>query len=183
MRRWRSIRPAVVSVAVAVVAVAILSGAVPVTADTALNHMGQYGRHYLADTEEYPEARCRYDADNNLDRIRVLEPTVFSASNDPDRRSVSWRVLVQKNGGHGFVTVKKSNWQFAEARTTRPADFAPISVSLIADTDADYRVLVRMGWWTGGKELNLTGSALHRVDWYRYPLADANQGFCPSFIL
>jgi hypothetical protein len=165
-----------------VVATAVLAANLPVTADTAVNHSGQYSRHYLADTEEYPGARCHYDGDSNLDRIRVLEPTVFSVSNDPDRRTVSWRVLVQKNGGHGFATVKKSNWQFAEARTSRPADFSPIAVSLIADTDADYRVLVRMGWWTGGKALNLTGSALHRVDWYRYPLADAHEGFCPSFL-
>jgi hypothetical protein len=169
-------------IAFTVMAVGLLSAAAPAAADTPVSHSGQVGRHYLADSEEYAGARCFYNSDNNLDRIRVQDPIVFSRSNDPDRRQVSWRVLVQKNGGHGWGTVMKSAWQFGEARTTRPADFSPIAVSFTADTTADYRVLVRMGWWTGGEAINLVGVAVHRVDWYHYPMADANPGFCPSFL-
>jgi len=179
-RRWPSLFA--ITLAITALAITALAAAVPASADTPVSHSGQFGRHFLADSQEYPGARCLYDADSNLNRIRVQDPFVYSASNDPDRLTVSWRVLVQKNAGHGWTAVTKSPWQYAEARTTRPARFSPISISFTADTTANYRVNVRMGWWTGGKTTNLVGTAVHRVDWYRYPLAAANDGFCPSFL-
>src|SRR6478672_6581180 len=159
----RSQHTSLVATAFSLAAMVVLSAVVPVSADTPVSHAGLVGRHYLADSEEYAGARCFYNGDNNLARIRVQDPIVFSRSNDLDRRQVSWRVVVQKNGGHGWRTVKKSPWQFAYARTTRPADFSPIAVSFTADTSADYRVLVRMGWWTGGEVVSHVGSAVHRV--------------------
>src|SRR3954454_19843591 len=104
-------------VAFAIITTALLMAAVPASADTPVSHSGLVGRHYLADSKEYAGARCFYNGDNNLDRIRVQDPIVFSRSNDPDRRQVGWRVVVQKNSGHGWATVDKTAWQLAEART------------------------------------------------------------------
>ena len=36
-----------------------LAGPLATSADTAVNHEGRYGVHYLADSEEYPGVRCR----------------------------------------------------------------------------------------------------------------------------
>jgi uncharacterized protein YcaQ len=141
-----------------------------------VSHSGTVGVHYLADSKEYPGARCLYDSGGNLTGIRVRDPFVFSSSNDQDSTSVSWRFVVQTSGGGGpWTTLKKSAVQFGDARTDRPADFSPLSVSITADFEHTYRVLVKMFWYVGGKALSQVGSAVHRVDWYRYPLL----GFCP----
>jgi len=156
----------------------------PAAADHPVSHSGTVGVHYLSDSKEYPRARCRYDGSQNLASIRVRDPFVFAFRNDPDFTSVSWRFIVQKQVGSGpWTNVQKSALQFGDARTSRPADFSPMRVTIIADTSATYRVLVKMFWYVGGKALSQVGTAVHRVDWYRYPLADANRGFCPSFFL
>lgn len=165
-------------------AAAVVGVTAPVAADTPVSHSGTVGVHYLADSKEYPGARCKYDGSSNLATIRVRDPFVFASSNDPDSLSVAWQVIVQKRAGSGpWTTVKKSPRQFGEATTGTPADFSPISVAITADTSADYHVLVRMTWYVGGKALAQVGTATHRVDRYHYPLAAANKGFCPSFIL
>ena len=155
----------------------------PAAADTPLGHSGTYGVHYLADSEEYAGARCHYANDtSNIDAISVRAPFVYSFSNDVDARTVGWQIIVQKNTGGDWTLVKKSTIQVANARTDRPAPFTRRGVSITADTSASYRALVRMFWYVGGKKLSQVGSATHRVDWYRYPVAEANPGFCPGFI-
>lgn len=168
----------------AVVALALVGVATPAAADTPISHSGTYGHHFLADSEEYPGVRCHYDGNQNLDRIRVTDPFIFAFSNDPDSLQVSWRFAVQaRMGSSAWHTVRWSPMQFGEARTYRPADLSPMSVSVSAKSAASYRVIVKMVWYVGGKALNRVGGATHRSDWYRYPLAAANHGFCPGGIL
>ena len=170
--------------AVVAVAIAVIGVAAPAAADTPVGHSGTVGRHYLADSQEYPGVRCHYDSNQNLDRVRVMDPFVFSVSNDQDSRTVSWRVQVQKRVGSGaWTSVKWSPIRYGDASTTRPAGLSPISVTVAGDSAADYRVMVKLAWYVGGKAINRVGSATHREDWYRYPLADANHGFCPGGIL
>jgi hypothetical protein len=165
-------------------ALALVSVATPAAADTPVSHSGTYGRHYLADSEEYPGVTCHYDGNQNLDRVRVTDPFVFAFSNDPDSLQVSWRFVVQARVGSGaWNAVRWSPMQFGEARTTRPADFSAMSVPVTANSAAIYRVVVKMVWYVGGKALNRVGGATHRSDWYRYVLAGANHGFCPGGIL
>lgn len=168
----------------AVFSLALVGVATPVAADTPVSHSGTFGRHYLADSQEYPGVRCHYDGNQNLDRVHVNDPFVFAFSNDPDSLSVSWRFLVQARVGSGAWTeAGRSPIQFGEARTSRPADFSPMTVSVAGNSSARYRVIVKMAWYVGGKALNRVGLATHRADWYRYPLAAANHGFCPGGIL
>lgn len=168
----------------AIVVLALAGVAAPAAADTPISHSGTVGRHYLADSQEFPGVRCHYDSNQNLDRVRVWSPFVYAFSNGPDSLSVSWRFAVQKRVGSGpWTAVGWSATQFREARTDHAADFAPMSITVGADTAARYRVIVKMGWYVGGKAINRVGLATHRADWYRYPLAEANHGFCPGGIL
>ena len=165
-------------------ALAVVGVATPGAADTPISHSGTYGRHQLADSQEYPGVRCHYDSNQNLDRVRVTDPFIFAFSNDPDSREVSWRFAVQAKVGSGaWHAVRWGPVQFGEARTNRAADLSPMSVSVAANSAASYRVIVKMVWYVGGKALNRVGGATHRADWYRYPLAAANHGFCPGGIL
>lgn len=172
------------ALACAVAIAAAAGGAAAVSADTPISHSGQYGRHFLADSQEYPGAICHYNGSQNLDRIRVIDPFMFALSNDLDARGVSWRFVVQKRVGSGAWTqVGRSATQFQEASTGTPAAFSPVNLAVAGHGAAIYRALVKMQWWVGGKSVNVVGGATHRVDWYHYPLADANHGFCPSQIL
>ena len=168
----------------AAVVLALLGLATPAAADTPISHSGTYGRHFLADSAEYPDVRCHYDSNQNLDQVHVNDPFIFAFSNDPDSLQVSWRFAVQARVGAGpWHAVRSSPVQFGEAHTYRPADLSPMTVSVTADSAARYRVIVKMAWYVGGKALNRVGGATHRADWYRYPLAAANHGFCPGGIL
>ena len=164
----------------------ILSGRTAVVADTPLDESGRRGVHYLADSEEYPGTACRYNGDNVLMSLRVRDPFVFAADH-PKGQVVGWRVLVQANDGSagGWSTVARSRIQLHGAVNDRPANFEPIRKKIDADAGSAYRVLVRMIWYRTpvGQVLQQEGRSTHRVDWYRYPLADANPGFCPGGIL
>lgn len=169
----------------AVIAVTF-SGSTAVVADTPLDEQGRRGVHYLADSEEYPGTACRYDRDNVLMSLRVRDPFVFAADH-PKGQVVGWRVLVQADdaSGGGWSTVARSRIQEHRAVDDRPANFEPIRKRIDADPGSTYRVLVRMIWYRTpvGLVLQQEGQSTHRVDWYRYVLADANPGFCPGGIL
>ena len=62
------------AMAFAVMALVLVAMATPAAADTPIKHSGTYGRHYLADSAEYPGVRCHYDGNQNLDRIRCRRP-------------------------------------------------------------------------------------------------------------
>jgi len=81
-------RPIVSMLAAVAMAAAI---AAPVAADTALAHGGLYGVHDLVDSEEYTSARCRYDDEQNLDRVTARFPIVFAAIAPPGSTGRSCR--------------------------------------------------------------------------------------------
>lgn len=165
---------------------AIFGSSASVAADTRMGHQGTYGVHYLADSEEYPGATCRYDGDTVLKAVRVRFPFVF-ASDHPDGQLVGWRAIAQRQaaGGKGWTSVARSPIQFGSARDHRPANFADVKVDVAGVPGSIYRVRVRMNWYVTpvGEFEQIEGKATHRVDWYRYVLADANPGFCPGAIL
>lgn len=165
---------------------AIFGSSASVAADTPLGHQGIYGVHYLADSEEYPGATCRYDGENVLKSLRVRYPFVF-ASDHPEGQLVGWRAIVQERGqfDKGWTTAARSNVQFGRARDQRPANFSAIRIELDGAPGSTYRVLVRMQWYVTpvGEFEQVEGRATHGVDWYRYILAEANPGFCPGAIL
>jgi hypothetical protein len=171
-----------------VVLFAVFAFAVPATADTPLGHRGMYGVHYLADSEEYPGARCAYDQDQNLAGIRVLDPFVFARNrtSGPDRQRVGWRFIVQErlDESSDWTDIARSPLQRGVASDSQPADFDPMGILVGTEPGARYRVKVRM-FWFGPRDTkpHIQGVATHLVDWYRYPLADANPGFCPGGIL
>jgi hypothetical protein len=159
-----------------------LSG--PVSADTPISHSGTYGDHALTDTAATPGAHCRYGLeDSSIAGIRVRPPAVFAFSNDPDRTTVGWRAVIQRqlNGTGSWVNTQMSKIQFGTARTNRAASFTAISLPVRANGEASYRVQVRMFWYSGGKSLTQVGRAVHRVDWYGYTVGP-NKGFCPGFV-
>ena len=53
-----------------------LSAPLAMSADTAVNHSGRYGVHYLADSEESPGVRCAYDDLVTIESVRVRDPFV-----------------------------------------------------------------------------------------------------------
>ena len=174
-------RPIVSMLAAVAMAAAI---AAPVAADTPLVHSGLYGVHDLVDSEEYTGARCRYDDEQNLDRVTARFPIVFARDRTAgiDRQVVSWFFVVQTQ--HGLTewrTVGMSAEQFATARDDRPAPFSA-QVAMVSGPTETIRVVVRMRWFDPSDPKTIQGRASHAVDWYRYPLADANE-FCPGQIL
>lgn len=165
---------------------AIFGSSASVAADTPMGHQGTYGVHYLADSEEYAGAICRYDGNTVLKAVRVRFPFVF-ASDHPDGQLVGWRAIVQEQGQFdtGWTSVARSFVQFGSAGDERPANLSDIKVDVEGDPGSIYRVLVRMMWYVTpvGQVEQVEGKATHRVDWYRYILADANPGFCPGAVL
>jgi hypothetical protein len=172
----------------ALVAVALILAAGPVAAGTPDGHRGTWGAHFLADSREFPGARCRYDGDQNLAGIRVRDPFVFAVdrTGGRDRQRVGWQVIVQAlsdDKGAEWANVRRSPVQKALAADATPADFSSIGVPVDGSFDHAYRVKVRMFWYRPGHPNQVTGVATHTVRWYRYPLAEANEGFCPGGIL
>ena len=171
-------------------AAALVAGTGSVSADSSLAHSGRYGRHHLADSREYPGARCVYDGDEprsaDLTTIRVRAPFVFARdrSGARDAQTVGWRVQVVGETVHGEPTVVTSRLRTAVAYDDAPAAFTRRAVTLDYEAGRWYWVKVVMYWFRPGT-LTTDGWAVHAVDWYSTPTAPRSgpDGFCPGAIL
>jgi hypothetical protein len=171
-----------------VVLLAVLALAVPVTAGTPLGHRGRVGVHFLADSSEYPGARCAYGKGDALAGIRVRDPFVYARDRSPrvDRQRVAWRFIVQErlDQASDWVDIARSGIQRRVVTDATVADFHPMGIEVDSEPGAQYRMKVRMFWLVPGKVgPGIDGVATHLVDWYRTPIDRANEGFCPGVIL
>ncbi len=159
-----------------------------VTADTPVSHGGTFGPHALTDSLEYPGATCRYDDDQNVDRIRVRPPTVFARDRTSarDMQWVGWVVELQYRSDSGtFSTVQRSSVVKVTAWDDAPAPFRQRTVTIDRPRGSgSWRVVSRMIWYKPGTAGTWQGTARHRVTVYDYPLAPPGAiAFCPAGIL
>jgi len=134
------------------VAMALLVGAAPASAKPT----GQYGVHFLIDSEEYPAVSCVYvGADQILSEIRVRPPIVFAHDAGPgtDTQPVGWRYKIQWSD----LAARGTVWHpffispivTATATDHRNATFAPRSHTFGAHVQDHplYRVLYELSWF------------------------------------
>jgi hypothetical protein len=166
----------------------VLSVSSAVVADAPVGHSGIYGAHSLTDSAEYEGARCYYNDDSNMYRVRVRPPTVFARDRTTARDSqwVGWLVeLRYRPDGGSWSTVQKSNVVKVKAWDDTPAAFSRSTVT-VAHThgSGEWRVIVRMTWYRPGTSDEWEGTARHAVEHYTYPLAPPAQPTeCPAGIL
>jgi hypothetical protein len=172
-----------------VIAAALLM-AVPSTAaaDQPISHSGSMGAHFLNDSQEYPGVTCRYDDDQNMDRVRVRPPAVFARDRTSARDSqwVGWRAELQYRPEDGsWSTVQQSTVVKARAWDDTAAAFAQRTVSVARPRGSgSWRVVIRMLWYAPGTSTVRQGIARHRVTFARYPLAEpGTTDLCPAGIL
>lgn len=161
--------------------------ALAASADTGGAHHGLYGPHYLADSDEYAGATCRYSDGNVIRLVSVAAPFVLARdrTSNRDRQVTGWWFVVQRhvNGSGGWSTAATGPQQTAYAYDDRAARFDRQKVDFTGHADSIYRVRVHLVWYDPTDSKTLEGDATHRVDFYRYVLADANPDFCPGGIL
>ena len=163
------------------------TAAVPVQADTELGETGTTGFHALRDSEMAPGYTCHYkgiypptadDYSGKLNRIDVRPPKMRAISG---RQEVGWRFIVERrNGSDGashWVVTYKSSIQRDTTSASQNASFSrrTINVRLPADgvnedTIYDYRVKVKMFWYTANG--GIQGTSTHLNDWYNEALHD-----------
>jgi hypothetical protein len=174
-------RSLLIAVPLALVA---LAGPVAISADTGFSHSGNYGVHYLADSPEYPGARCRYDDETVIDSIRVRDPFVFARDRNADRVDsewVSWKYRVQRQNLKGWATVATSDLQKRMATDAQIANFSPMRTNFEGSASTQYRVVVVMRWY-GSDGTDVVGRTVHRVDWYAWEGVPSFEGACPGGI-
>lgn len=162
--------------------VVALAGPATTSADTTISHEGRFGVHFLADSLEYPGARCHYDDATVLDAIRVRDPFVFARDRNADRvdsQWVSWRFRIQAETLKGWANVATSDAQKRIASDTQPANFSPIRTSFAGSASTQYRVEVIIRWYSADGE-RVVGRAVHRVDWYAWEGVPSFEGSCPG---
>jgi hypothetical protein len=190
------VRKSRIAAMVAAMAVAMIAAS-PALADTELADTGQVGRHSLRDSFYGPGASCDYksvggDAHHyfaQLTRLKVRAPVVRASSGE---QTVAWRfqVVRRRYTGNGQdVRATKvtylSPWQSAVATNDRNARFTKRSVNVTVPRDGrpggsatyTYEVDVQMAWYRFDE---LTGDALHRVDWYKPVYHDTPNWFYQS---
>ena len=154
------------------------------SADTAVSHEGRYGVHYLADSEEYPGVRCRYDDETVIDSVRVRDPLVFARDSNPDRvdsRWVSWKYRVQAQSAKSWFNVATSETQKRIATDAQIANFSPMRTNFAGSASTQYRVVVIIRWY-GTDGTTVVGRAVHRADWYAWEGVPSFEGSCPGGI-
>jgi hypothetical protein len=160
-------------------------GVQPVLADTERGHTGTVGFHRLRDSSSRGGASCVYTSvepeypdvffyEGRLDWIGVEPPKVRAIAGPQE---VGWRFIVQRRYhadlGGGWQSWKvryRSPIQRAVTDSTTNAPFTAQGVSVIvpwdaADSEYQYQVLAKMYWFSG--DGTVSGTATHRVDWYR----------------
>jgi len=161
-----------------------LGGAVATSADTGLTHRGNFGVHFLADSEEYPGAKCYYNNSTVIRAIKVQDPLVFAENRvrgRVDSQKVSWffRVEAQPPGGKVWTTVATSDLEKKTATDAQVANFSPMTESFAGRADRQYRVVVVIRWY-GSDETNVRGRTTHRADWYSWVGVPSFEGLCPG---
>jgi hypothetical protein len=159
-----------------------LAGPVATSGDTAVNHSGRYGVHYLADSEEYPGVRCAYDDETVIESVRVRDPLVFTRDSNPDRvdsRWVSWKYRVQAQNVNGWAAIATSELQKRMATDAQIANFSPMRTTFAGSASTQYRVLVIIRWY-GSDGTTVVGRAVHRADWYAWEGVPSFEGACPG---
>jgi hypothetical protein len=163
-----------------------IAGIGPAAADTHIGGSGQVGVHVLADSAEYPGATCRYDPGLVFSGVRVRPPFVYARdrSGDRDRQRVAWRVVLQRLQDESLVwqRVASSPWQEAPAWDDTTAAFSSIRLDHAGEAVSAYRVVVRMRWSMPGDPSRIQGTASHRVDHHRSPVAP-DRDSCSGAIL
>ena len=167
-----------------VLALVALARPAVISADTAVSHEGRYGVHSLADSEEYPGARCAYDDATVIESIRVRDPLVFARDTNPDRvdsRWVSWKYRVQAESAKSWFNVATSELQKRMATDAQIANFSPMRTTFDGSASTQYRVVVIIRWY-GADGDTVVGRAVHRVDWYAWQGVPSFEGSCPGGI-
>jgi hypothetical protein len=159
-----------------------LAAPVATSADTAINDEGRRGVHYLADSEEFPGVRCRYDDETVIQSVRVRDPLVFARDRNADRvdsQWVSWKYRVQAETTKGWATVATSDLQKRIATDAQVADFRPMRTSFAGSASTQYRVVVIVRWYSVDGD-TVVGRAVHRADWYSWLGVPSFEGSCPG---
>ena len=164
-----------------------LGGAIATSADTGLTHRDNFGVHFLADSEEYPGAKCYYNSSTVIRAIKVQDPLVFAENRVRgriDSQRVSWffKVEAQPPGGKGWTTVATSDLEKRTATDEQVANFSPMTESFTGRADRQYRVVVVIRWY-GSDGTTVRGRTTHRVDWYSWVGVPSFEGLCPGGIL
>ena len=167
---------------------AVLAASSVAVADVPVGHSGSTGAHSLTDSSEAAGASCRYNDDQNVDRIRVRPPTVFARdrSTSRDQQWVGWRVeLRYRADGGAWSTVQTSSVMRVKAWDDTPAAFRTSTFTVAHPKGSGaWRVIVRMTWYRPGTSDIWEGTARHGVEHYTYPLAaPASATECPAGIL
>jgi hypothetical protein len=160
-----------------------LSAPMAMSADTAVNHSGRYGIHYLADSEESPGVRCAYDDLVTIESVRVRSPFVYARDRNPDRvdaQAVSWKYRVQAETMKGWATVATSDVQKRTATDAAVANFSPMRTSFAGSASTQYRVVVVIRWYAASDDTTIVGRAVHRADWYAWQGVPSFEGSCPG---
>jgi hypothetical protein len=180
-RARRSVRRALI-----LTASLMLSASGVAMADTPVGHSGTYGPHSLTDSDESAGARCIFDSEMYLTRVRVLPPTLFARDRTSSRDSqyVDWRVELRYRDGEGgsWGTFKNSTYTKVKAYDDTPAALARKSVSIGSQVGGgEFEVIVRMRWYRPGHPDVWEGTARHHVD--RYDSTEiSTQSSCVSAI-
>jgi hypothetical protein len=169
------------------------TAAAPVQADTELGETGTTGFHSLRDSESSPGYSCHYkgiypppsglDYDGKLNGIDVRPPRMKAISG---RQQVGWRFMVERlkasDISSNWIVTYKSSVQRDTTSSRRNASFSTrdVDVRLPADgveedTIYEYRVKVKMFWYTpdGGVQ----GTSTHAADWYNQVLHNMPERF------
>ena len=161
---------------------AAVAGPGAVSADTRVSHTGRVGVHYLADSAEFPGARCRYDDETVIESIRVRDPLVFARDRNADRvdsQLVSWKYRIQAETVKGWATVADSPTQKRTASDAQVANFSPMRTSFAGSASTQYRVVVTVRWY-GADGTTVVGRAVHRVAWYAWLGVPSFEDACPG---
>jgi hypothetical protein len=163
-----------------------LGGAIATSADTGLTHRGSFGVHFLADSEEYPGARCYYNNATVIRAIKVQDPLVFAENRvrgSVDSQRVSWffKVQTQPSGGQAWTTVASSDLEKKTATDAQVANFSPMTKSFAGTAANDYRVVVVIRWY-GSDGTTVRGRTTHLVDWYSWVGVPSFENLCPGGI-
>jgi hypothetical protein len=156
-------------------------------ADAPVGHSGSTGPHSLTDSPESAGARCDYDNNLNVFRVRVMPPTMFARSRTSgrDQQWVGWRVELRYRPVDGaWRTIQTSSVVKVRAWDDTPAALRARSVTVAHPVGSgDYRVIVRMTWYKPDSSSVWQGTARHAVEHYTYPVAEpASANECPAGI-
>jgi hypothetical protein len=162
-----------------VAAVILLAGiqvTAPVMAGTngAGPHGGDYGYHWLLDSQEYPAVTCVYDSQGHIDRVKIRRPIVFGDDRRPsqvDSQWVGWRAIVQYSDSdmptsEDWSTQTQTSIVKDYTSDKHPAEFLPRTVNLSSGAyqHTNWRVRYRLLWYYPSKS-DQDGYAVHDPNW------------------